>query len=135
MRLNVWQRLWVFVSVLYLVPVLWIWWPPYDVPVGPPVTATALVQHVREVYPREYRDLDDVQLEKALLAKYPAYANLPAGFELDQSDAINMLPAELHHTYQRTYMPTNLSALFLSLLPVPLLYALGRGIAWVRTGT
>lgn len=137
MRLNGWQRAWTLASALWIVGVIAI-----TVFSGRSESeryhawSNEMLQYLMEQVPdlkgqtinsvrAAYSDLSDKKLIDALHEKYikqhPAY-----GYGFAQIDA--------KYSDQKIPNTTAWNAVLIALLPPPIAYILGFGIAWVRSG-
>ena len=112
------------------------------------LTSTTLVSTIRALFPSSYGDLSDVQLERAVLAKYPFLKN--GGKDVSVSipgigrvafpssmngEAINAAAERLvSDDTRRRRRGLSGQALAAWAIPVSVLYAIGWSIAWVRRG-
>ncbi len=125
-RLNGWQRLWIFCSLLYLIITIffsYIYFPPQKHYRDPAIVAF-------------YNDLDNPNIRKdffhALLeSAYPRFKNI------DKNESISELK-RLYKTQKNDYYSALLKHAFITiiffLVPVLFFYLFGYGVFWVVLG-
>ena len=156
MRLSGWQRLWVVVSVFWLVGSGIVLWPDWqhshavyldDQGNAIPSRPKSLTEKVRAKFPHAYDDLSDAELEAKVREKHftdPDVVTMlvsvvivddmgtehvfPAGFDEQRAIGIVRQAMEQAHQGERRRLAASW------LLPPLALYALGWAIAWVYRG-